>query len=139
MKEYEIIKQEQIRRLEEKLGIKIDIEVEPDIEEFNEAQLEEYLADLEDRLGELEDNEPDDTGSDEYDEWEEKSHVNETLEWMINNNTEIMGSRELEVEIVDAIDADKEACLFDFKSTIWDFSPLKKYLMMLVSIEKQGV
>ena len=71
MKEYEIIKQEQLRRLEEKLGIKIDIEVEPDIEEFNEAQLEEYLADLEDRLGELEDNEPDDTGSDEYDEWEE--------------------------------------------------------------------
>lgn len=73
------------------------------------------------------------------DEWEEKSHVNETLEWMINNNTEIMGSRELEAEIVDVIDADKEACLFDFKSTIWDFSPLKKYLMMLVSIEKQGV
>lgn len=72
MKEYEVIKQEQIKRLEEKLGIKIDIEVEPDIEEFNETQLTEYLADLEERLGELEDNEPDDTGSDEYDEWEEK-------------------------------------------------------------------
>jgi len=81
MKEYEIIKQEQLRRLEEKLGIKIDIEVEPDIEEFNEAQLEEYLADLEDRLGELEDNEPDDTGSDEYDEWEEKyEEVEELIE-----------------------------------------------------------
>lgn len=72
MKEYEIIKQEQIKRLEEKLGIKIDIEVEPDIEEFNETQLKEYLADLEDRLGELEDNELDDTGSDAYNEWEEK-------------------------------------------------------------------
>lgn len=72
MKEYELIKQEQIRRLEEKLGIKIDIKVEPDIEEFNETQLKEYLADLEDRLGELEDDEPDDTDSDEYDEWEDE-------------------------------------------------------------------
>lgn len=40
MKEYEKINQEQIRRLEEKLGIKIDIEIEPDIEELNEKQLE---------------------------------------------------------------------------------------------------
>ena len=72
MKEYEKINQEQIKRLEEKLGIKIDIEIEPDIEELNEKQLEEYLADLEDKHGELEDYEPDDAGSDEYDEWEEK-------------------------------------------------------------------
>ena len=92
MKEYEIIKQEQIRRLEEKLGIKIDIEVEPDIEEFNEAQLEEYLDDLEDRLGELEDNEPDDTGSDEYDEWEEKyEEVEELIEEVSERLQELRG------------------------------------------------
>lgn len=81
MKEYEIIKQEQLKKLEEKLGIKIDIEVEPDYEEFDESQLAEYLDDLEDRLGELEDNEPDDTDSDEYDEWEEKyEEVEELIE-----------------------------------------------------------
>ena len=49
MKEYEIIKQEQIRRLEEKLGIKIDIEVEPDIEEFNEA-LKESVAETSEEM-----------------------------------------------------------------------------------------
>lgn len=87
MKEYEKINQEQIRRLEEKLGIKIDIEIEPDIEELNEKQLEDYLADLEDRLGELEDYEPDDAGSDEYDEWEEKySEVEDLITSRVKSN-----------------------------------------------------
>lgn len=92
MKEYEIIKQEQIKRLEEKLGIKIDIEVEPDIEEFNESQLKEYLADLEDRLGELEDNEPEDDDTDEYDEWEEKyENVEERIEEVYERLRELRG------------------------------------------------
>ena len=92
MKEYEKINQEQIRRLEEKLGIRIDIEIEPDIEELNEKQLEEYLADLEDRLGELEDNEPDDAGSDEYDEWEEKySEVEDLIDEVEECLQELIG------------------------------------------------
>ena len=87
MKEYEKINQEQIKRLEEKLGIKIDIEIEPDIEELNEKQLEEYLADLEDKHGELEDYEPDDAGSDEYDEWEEKySEVEDLITSRVKSN-----------------------------------------------------
>ena len=72
MKDYERIAQEGLKKLEEELGIKIDIAVEPDIDALTIEQLQEYLDDLEDRLGELEDNEPENTDSDEYDEWEEK-------------------------------------------------------------------
>ena len=40
------------------------------IEELSHEQLLEYLDDLEDRLIDLEDSEPEDIDSDEYDEWE---------------------------------------------------------------------
>lgn len=72
MKEYEKVTQDRIKKLEEELGIKINIELEPDIDELTVEQLQEYLDDLVERLGELEDNEPADTSSDEYDEWEDK-------------------------------------------------------------------
>lgn len=79
MKEYEKITQDKLKKLEEELGIKIDITVEPDIEELSIEQLEEYLCDLVDRLEELEDNEPDDENSDEYDDWEDKYDETESL------------------------------------------------------------
>ena len=72
MKDYEKLAMEQFKKLEEELGVKIDITVEPDIDELTIEQLEEYLSDLEDRIDELEDNEPEYEGSDEHDEWEEK-------------------------------------------------------------------
>lgn len=75
MKEYEKITQNELnklilkaQKLEEELGVDIDITVEPDIEELNIEQPEKYLDDLEEKLEELEDNEPFDGFSDEYDE-----------------------------------------------------------------------
>ena len=43
MKEYEKTTLEKLKQLEEELGIKIDIAVEPDIEELALEQLMEYL------------------------------------------------------------------------------------------------
>lgn len=86
MKEYEKITQNELnklilkaQKLEEELGVDIDITVEPDIEELNIEQPEKYLDDLEEKLEELEDNEPFDGFSDEYDEWEDKYDENEEL------------------------------------------------------------
>ena len=81
MKSYMDEALEKLKALEDKLGCKIDIEIEPDIEELSPEQLTEYLGDLEERLSELEDNEPEDETSDEYDDWEENyDHICELIE-----------------------------------------------------------
>ncbi len=70
IKDHEKIAQYKMKKFEGLL-VEIDTVVEPDIEELTVDQLQEYLADLEVRLDELEDNEPD-TNSDEFDEWDDK-------------------------------------------------------------------
>ena len=98
MKDYEKLAMEQFKNLEEELGVKIDITVEPDIDELTIEQLAEYLDDLEDRLGELEDNEPDDTDSDEYDEWEEKHEEVEELIEEVSERLEQLRGKNIEKE-----------------------------------------
>ncbi len=81
MKSYMNEALEKLKALEEKLGCKIDIEIEPDIEELSLEQLTEYLGDLEEQLSDLEDNEPEDVTTDEYGDWEEKrDHTAELIE-----------------------------------------------------------
>lgn len=72
---------EKLKVLEKELGCRIDVEVEPDIEELSPEQLAEYLGGLEERLAELEDNEPEDEDSDEHDDWEDRyDHTIELIE-----------------------------------------------------------
>ena len=84
MKSYEEAALEQLKKLEDELGIKIDIQVEPDIESLTVEQLEEYLEDLECRLSDLEDNEPNSSDEEAYDDWEDEYS---NIEDFLNNKT----------------------------------------------------
>lgn len=90
MKSYEEVTQEQLKKLEEELGIKINIAVEPDIESLTVEQLEEYLGDLECRLSDLEDNEPDAADEEAYDDWEDEyGRIEELIEEVMERLEEL--------------------------------------------------
>ncbi len=67
------------------------------------------------------------------DECEENS--NELPECAEKNLTCIMGARELETEIIDALKNQKNR-LFNYKGLIWNFTPTKEYLMLIVALER---
>lgn len=73
------------------------------------------------------------------DEREEKIHANHLPEWIENSGTEIMGCRELEEEIKSVLKKKNEIKLFDYKGIIWNFTPVKKYLMLSVTLEKGNI
>lgn len=55
--------------------------------------------------------------------------------WAEKNLTCIMGARELETEIIEALKKQKRR-LFDCKGLIWNFTPKKEYLMLIVALER---
>lgn len=76
MKKYERILFEKLDKLGEKLGIKVDVSIEPnldpDIDDMDIDELKEYLADLEDKLKELDNNEPHESDVEKCNDWEEE-------------------------------------------------------------------